>query len=90
MPLVLPMPKSIASLDQLEYEFDPKKRLELYHRFDAIIYEELPYTFFYTPKTTLVYRNYLQNVFIPAEQQDLIPGANVGEPQSSLFWMLED
>ena len=76
-------------IDQLEYEFDPKKRIELYHRFDAIIYEEAPYTFLYAPKIALVYRDYLQNVFIPAERQDLIPGANVGEPQPSIFWIRE-
>jgi peptide/nickel transport system substrate-binding protein len=74
-------------IDQLEYEFDPKKRIELYHRIDAILYEEAPYTFLYTPKITLAYREYLQNVFIPAERQDLIPGANVGEPQPSIFWI---
>lgn len=74
-------------IDQLEYEFDPQKRIELYHRFDAIIYEEAPYTFLYVPKITLLYRDYLQNVFIPAERQELIPGANVGEPQSSIFWL---
>lgn len=74
-------------IDQLEYEFDPQKRIALYHRFDAIIYEEAPYTFLYAPKIALVYRDYLQNVFIPADRQDLIPGANVGEPQSSIFWI---
>jgi peptide/nickel transport system substrate-binding protein len=76
-------------IDLLEYEYDPQKRIALYHRFDKIIYEEAPYTFLYAPKVALVYRDYLQNVFIPAERQDLIPGANVGEPQSSLFWIKE-
>lgn len=74
-------------IEQLEYEYDPKKRIELYHRFDALLYEEAPYTFLYTPKAALFYRVYLQNVFIPADRQDLIPGANVGEPQSSIFWI---
>lgn len=74
-------------IDQLEYEYNQKKRIELYHRFDAILYEEAPYTFLYAPIITLAYRNYLQNVFIPAKRQDLIPGANVGEPQSSIFWI---
>ena len=77
-------------LDALEYEYDPKKRLELYHRFDAIIYDEAPYTFLYAPKYLLAYRSYLQNVFIPADRQDLIPGANVGEPQSSIYWIKEE
>ena len=74
-------------IEQLEYESDAEKRLELYHRFHAIIYEQAPYTFLYTPKIRLAYREYLQNVFIPAERQDLIPGANVGEPQPSIYWI---
>jgi len=76
-------------IDKLDYEYDPKKRIELYHAFDRILYEEAPYTFLYTPKKTLLYRNYLQNVFIPADRQDLIPGANMGEPLSDLFWIKE-
>lgn len=76
-----------AIIESLEYEFNQQKRNELYHRFDAIIYDEAPYTFLFTPKVSMIYRDYLQNVFIPAERQDLIPGANVGEPISSLFWI---
>lgn len=74
-------------IGQLEYEYDQKKRVELYHRFDKILYDEAPYVFLYTPKTTMVYRDYLQNVFIPADRQDLIPGANVGDPQPNIFWI---
>lgn len=74
-------------IDKLEYEYDQKKRIELYHRFDAILHEEQPYTFLYTPKVAMLYRSYLQNVFIPAERQDLAPGANIGEPDSSIFWI---
>lgn len=76
-----------AIIDELEYEYDPIKRKELFYRFDAILHEEAPYTFLYVPKTMSAYREYLQNVFIPADRQDLIPGANVGEPISSLFWI---
>lgn len=75
-----------AIINQLEYEYNPEKRIALYHRFNAIIHEEAPYTFLYTPKTSLAYREYLQNVFIPANRTDLIPGANVGEPQPAIFW----
>ena len=74
-------------IEDLEYESDPKKRIALYHRFDAIIHEEAPYTFLYTPKTIMLYREYLQNVFIPAEKQDLIPDANVAQPDSAIFWL---
>lgn len=76
-------------IDQLDYEYDPNKRVELYHQFDRIIYEEAPYTFLFVPKVSFLYREYLQNVFIPADRQDLIPGANVGEPIPSLFWIRE-
>ena len=74
-------------IDQLDYEYDPKKRLALYHRFDAIIHEQQPYTFLYTPKVTLLYRDYLKNVFLPVHRQDLVPGANMAEPDPSIFWI---
>jgi len=76
-------------IDALEYEFNRDKRIAMYHRFHQIIHEEAPYTFLYTPKTVFLYRSHVQNVFIPSEQQDLIPGANVLEPQSSIFWLKE-
>jgi peptide/nickel transport system substrate-binding protein len=74
-------------IDALDYEYDPEKRIALYHQFDKILHEEQPYTFLYTPKTSFLYRDYLKNVFIPAERQDLIPGANVAEPDPSIFWL---
>ncbi len=74
-------------IDALQYEYDPNKRIALYHRFDAIIHEQQPYTFLYVPKVALLYRDYLQNVFIPSERQDLIPGADVAQPQPNIFWL---
>ncbi|SCC90006.1 hypothetical protein SCG7086_AK_00110 [Chlamydiales bacterium SCGC AG-110-P3] len=74
-------------IESLQYEFDAKQRLRLYHRFHAIIHEEQPYTFLYGPTAVLLYRDYVQNVFIPADRQDLIPGADIGEPSSSIFWL---
>lgn len=74
-------------IEKLNYEYDPEKRRELYHQFDKIIHQEQPYTFLYAPKTIMLYRDYVQNVFIPSERQDLIPGANVAEPASSIFWL---
>ena len=74
-------------IDVLEYEYNGEKRIALYHRFHAIMNEEQPYTFLYTSKLTLLYRDYVQNVFIPADRQDLIPGANIAEPDSSIFWI---
>ncbi len=82
--------KADAIIDALDYESNPQKRQELYHRLDAILYEEQPYTFLFTPKTAMLYREYVQNVFIPAERQDLIPGANVGEPSPSIYWLKKE
>lgn len=79
-----------AIIDQLDYEYDEKKRVELFHRFHAILHDEQPYTFLYTPKISYLYREYLQNVFIPADRQDLIPKADVESPQASIFWLKTD
>lgn len=83
-------PEADSIIEKLIYESDPQKRTQLYHQFDAILHEEAPYTFLFTPKVAMLYRNYLQNVFIPADRQDLIPGANVGEPDSAIFWLKRD
>ncbi len=74
-------------INKLKMEYDEKERIKLYHRFDAIIHDEAPYTFLYTPKSTLLYRSYLQNVFIPADRQDILPGADVQEPDSTVYWI---
>ncbi len=74
-------------IDALEYVSDKQERIKLYHQFHKIIHEEQPYTFLYTPKIAFLYREYLENVFIPAKRQDLIPGADVEEPQASIFWL---
>lgn len=74
-------------IEQLDYEYDIEKRNALYHQFDAIIHNEQPYTFLYTPKTALLYREYVKNVWIPADRQDLVPGANVAEPDPNIFWL---
>lgn len=74
-------------IDKLDYTFEEAERIKLYYRFGKIIYDECPYTFLYSPKAVLLYRNYLQNVWIPAERQDLVPGANVAEPNASIYWI---
>lgn len=74
-------------IERLEYEDNPEKRKELYHRFHKIIYDEQPYTFLYVPRQTLLYRERVQNVFIPAARQDLVPGADMESPDTSVFWL---
>src|SRR5262249_49083295 len=77
-------------IDQLNYEYDKTKRIELYHQFHHIIHAEAPYTFLYTPKVRLLYREYVQNIFIPRERQDLIPGANMPEPFLHAIWLSKE
>jgi len=79
-----------AIIEKLEYTYNSEERLKLYHRFGAILHEEQPYTFLYTPKTALLYREYLKNVFIPAHRQDLVPGATEVEPLPSAFYLRRD
>lgn len=70
----------------LEYENNPEVRKKLYWEFQDIIYDEQPYTFLYSPIAILLYRNRVHNVFIPKKRQDLIPGAEMEEPISSIFY----
>lgn len=72
---------------KLNFEYDREKRIALYHRFAAIFHQEAPYTLIYTPKVAMLYRDHLKNVFLPVDRQDLIPGAVVGEPEPSIFWI---
>lgn len=74
-------------IDQLSFEYNREKRIALYHRFAAIFHEEAPYTLLYTIKNAMVYREFLQNVFLPVDRQDLIPGAVTAEPEPSIFWI---
>lgn len=74
-------------ISALSYEYDKEKRIQLYHRFCKIFQEEMPYTLLFTPKSALLYREYLQNVFLPKNRQDLLPGAVVGEPQPTIYWL---
>jgi peptide/nickel transport system substrate-binding protein len=80
-------PEVDQAILELQYEADPDRRAELYHRIHRVIYEEQPYTFLVVPKSALLYRGYLQDLFIPAERQDLIPGADVTQPSLTVTWM---
>jgi peptide/nickel transport system substrate-binding protein len=73
-------------IDKLDYEDAHDERVRLYHRFCQIIYDEQPYTFLYTVKQNLLYRNYIGNVFLPIDRQDLVPGANVDVPVPAIFF----
>ncbi len=74
-------------IDTLNYEASPIDRQKLYHEFHQIIRDEAPYTFLYTPKVRLLYRQRIKNLFIPRERQDLIPGADIPEPNVEITYI---
>ncbi len=74
-------------IEKLHYEYDVAKRKTLYHRFHKILYDEAPYIFLYAPKRRLLYREYVKNLFIPTERKDLIPDAEIAEPQLKVIWI---
>ncbi|MCP5469015.1 MAG: permease [Chlamydiales bacterium] len=74
-------------IETLNYEDKRAERKQLYHEFHQIIHEETPYTFLYTPKVRLLYREYVKNLFVPRERQDLIPGADISEPNVEVIWL---
>ena len=80
-------PQIDSIIDQLNYEYDKPKRIALYHQFHRIIHQEAPYTFLYTPQIRLLYREYVHNLFVPKERQDLIPGADIPEPHLQSIWL---
>lgn len=71
-------------IEKLHYEYDVEKRNTLYHRFHKIIYDEAPYTFLYSPKRKLLYRDYVKNLFIPKEK---FPNADIAEPDFSVIFI---
>ncbi|ESN89292.1 oligopeptide transport system, binding protein [Chlamydia suis MD56] len=74
-------------IEQLSYEYNPDKRQELYHRFHEVIHEESPYAFLYSRQYSLVHKEYVKNIFIPTEHQDLIPGAQDETVNLSMMWV---
>ncbi len=70
-----------AIIEAGRLEFDRDKRIEMYHRFHAIVHEEQPYTFLFCPKTLEAVDKRFQNVevypygldpqewWVPADQQ---------------------
>ena len=47
-------------IEALEVEFDYDKRVELAHRFHKLVYDEQPYTFFYTRRSPFYWQKKLQ------------------------------
>ena len=50
-------------IEALETEFDEGRRKELAHQFHRLLYDEQPYTFFYTRKSVVFWQKELKNVW---------------------------
>jgi peptide/nickel transport system substrate-binding protein len=74
-------------IEKLVYENDQTQRQKLYHQFSKILLDEQPYTFLFSPKVTLVYRDYVKNVFIPTDLKGILPGVNVTQPDLRVIWL---
>ncbi len=51
-------------MEDARQEFDPKKRIKLYHRLQEIIYDEQPYTFLFTMKALEAVSSRFENVVV--------------------------
>ncbi len=73
-------------IEKLQFESNPEKRKALYWHLHELLYDEQPYTFLFSPKSTLLSWSWIQDVFIPKERQDLVPGADVEQPSFMYSW----
>lgn len=76
-------------IEKLQFEKNQEIRTKLFRQLHGVLYEEQPYTFLFSPTGTLLWWNWIQNVFIPKERQDLIPGATVEQPSYMISWFRE-
>lgn len=74
-------------IEQLHFEYNKEARIQLYHRFHEIIHQEAPYAFLWTQTAPIVYRSYVKNIFVPAEQTHLIPDATSRAVYSQALWL---
>ncbi|SFW01345.1 putative transport protein [Chlamydia abortus] len=80
-------PEADKIIDQLSYEYDANKRVDLYHRFHEVIHEESPYAFLYSRTFSLLYKDYVKNVFVPKQRTDLIPDAQDEMVNLHMVWL---
>ena len=60
-------------IESLEVEFDERKRRDLAQEFHRLLYDEQPYTFFYTRKSVVFWQKELQNVWFQLTRPHLNP-----------------
>lgn len=60
-------------IEELEVEFDEGRRKQLAQDFHKLLYEEQPYTFFYTRKSTVFWQKELKNVWFQLTRPHVNP-----------------
>ena len=68
-------PDADKIIEALESEFDEGKRKKLAQEFHQLLYEEQPYTFFYTRKTKVFWQPELKNVWFQLVRPHINPRA---------------
>lgn len=76
-------------IERLQYESDLDTRKNLFWRMHDVLYKEQPYSFLFSPMSTLIWWSNLRNIFIPKDRQDLVPGATVEQPAIMYSWKKE-
>lgn len=66
-------PDADRIIEALEVEFDERKRRDLAQEFHRLLYDEQPYTFFYTRKSVVFWQKELQNVWFQLTRPHLNP-----------------
>ena len=66
-------PEADKIIEALESEFDEGKRKKLAQQFHQLLYEEQPYTFFYTRKTKVFWQPELKNVWFQLVRPHINP-----------------
>jgi len=66
-------PEADKIIEALETEFDEGRRKELAHAFHELIYDEQPYTFFYTRKSKVYWQQDLKNVWFQLVRPHINP-----------------
>jgi ABC-type transport system substrate-binding protein len=69
-----------ALIEELRRTFEKEDRIKLYHRIHRILFEEQPYTFFYSPKSVFAWWDRVKRV----EFSEVRPHDNI------LPWYLQD
>ena len=79
-------PEADKLIEEIRVTFDTKKRMELYHKFHRLIYDEAPYIFMVSPYNLNAVSKRYQNLrlfplgypsrilWTPREQQLAVPG----------------